>query len=351
VNTTAGTTDSIHPRVREERTMKAITRDRYGTPEVLRFDDIDRPHVGPDEVLVAVHAAGVSQGDVLELHGWPYFGRLAGYGVRRPKRRVPGTDLAGRVVAVGSGVDGVDVDDEVVGWGTGAFAELAIMKAADSVRRPSTVPVEHAAAAPTGGVAALQAIRRAGRVQPGQHVLVIGASGGVGTFAVQIAKADGAEVTGVSGPGNVELVRAIGADHVVDHTTDDVTTHTGRYDVIVDLVGVQPLSAVRRALTPTGTLVVVGGENPRSLTGMGRFAAAAVRSPFTRQRLVPLFSQPDRDDLAALVDLVAAGTVRPIIGSTLDLTDTAAAFELVATGHAGGKVVITVGSSPSEDLR
>jgi NADPH:quinone reductase-like Zn-dependent oxidoreductase len=344
--------DSTHlgSNTRQAFMMKAITRERFGAPDVLQFDDVDWPRFGAGEVLVEVHAAGVNQGDVLELHGWPYLGRLMGYGVRRPKRPVPGTDIAGRVVAVGTDVHGVDVDDEVVGWGTGAFAELATMPANMMIGRPPTVPVEHAAAVPTAGATALQAVRDAGRVKPGQHVLVIGASGGVGTFAVQIAKADGAEVTGVSGPSNVGLVRSIGADHVVDYTHDDITTHIGRYDVIVDLVGNRPLRAIRRALTRTGTLVVVGGQNPRTLTGMRRFAAAAAMSPFTRQRLVALFSKPNRDDLAALIQLVAEGAVRPIVGSTFDLTETAAAFHRVETGHASGKVIVTV-ASPASTMR
>ncbi len=340
--TDASVSAGVRSNTLKASTMKAVTRERFGAPDVLQFHDIDWPQFGADEILVEVHAAAVNQGDVLELHGWPYLGRLMGYGALRPKRPVPGTDIAGRVVAVGARVDDVNVDDEVVGWGTGALAELATMPANTMIGRPPTVSVEHAAAIPTAGVTALQAVRHAGRVKPGHHVLVIGASGGVGTFAVQIAKADGAEVTGVSGPDNVGLVRSIGADHVVDYTDDDLTTHTGRYDVIVDLVGNHPLRAIRRALTRTGTLVVVGGQNPRSLTGMRRFADAVAISPFTRQRLVPLFSKPDRDDLTALVELVADGAVQPIVGTTFDLTETATAFQRVETGHAGGKVIVTV---------
>jgi NADPH:quinone reductase-like Zn-dependent oxidoreductase len=340
--TDASVSAGVGPNTRTAFAMKAITRKRFGGPDVLQLHDIEWPRVGADEVLVQVHAAGVNQGDVLELHGWPYLGRLMGYGLRRPKRLVPGTDIVGRVVAVGARVDGVDVDDEVVGWGAGAFAEFATAPANMMIGRPPAVPAEQAAAVPTGGVAALQAVRLAGRVKPGQHVLVIGASGGVGTFAVQIAKADGAEVTGVNGPNNVELVRSIGADHVVDYTNDDFTTHAARYDVIIDLVGNRPLRAVRRALTRTGTLVVVGGQNPRTLTGMRRFAAAGATSLFSRQRLVPLLSKPDRDDLAVLVELVSEGAVRPIVGSTFDLTDTATALHRVESGHASGKVIVTV---------
>ncbi len=188
--------------------------------------------------------------------------------------------------------NGIDIGDEIVGFGTGAFAEFAIVPASMTVHRPDSINVEQAAAIPTTSVAALQAIRDAARVEAGQHVAVIGASGGVGTFAVQIAKAYGAEVTGVAGARNLDLVRSIGADHVVDYTVDDIATHTGRYDVIIDLVGNQPIRSLRHALTPTGTFVVVGGQNPRSVTGMQRFVAAAAMSPFTRQRLVPLFSKP-----------------------------------------------------------
>jgi NADPH:quinone reductase-like Zn-dependent oxidoreductase len=195
---------------------------------------------------------------------------------------------------------------------------------------------------PTTGIAALQAVRHAGRVRPGQHVAIIGASGGVGTFAVQIAKTDGAEVTGVAGPTNADLVRSIGADHVVDYTTEDISDHTSRYDVIIDLVGNQPLRELRRALTPAGTLVVVGGQNPHSLTGMRRFATAAAMSPFGNQRLVPLLSTPRRDELAALVRLVADGSVRPVIGRTFGLSDTAEAVRQVETGHGTGRTVITI---------
>lgn len=321
--------------------MKAITRDRFGSPDVLQFSDIPQPSVTTDGALVAVHAAGVNQGDALEMRGWPYLARLMGYGIRHPRQRVPGTDLAGTVVAVGDDVDGIDVGDDVVGWGAGAFADVAVVPASMMIQRPAALSVEEAAAMPTTGVTALQSVRDASRVQPGQHVAVIGASGGVGTFAIQIAKAFGAEVTGVSGTRNVDLVRSIGADHVLDYTRDSITSQTGRYDVIIDLVGDQSLRSLRRALTRAGTLVVVGGRNPRSLTGMRRFAEAAATSPFTRQRLVPLFSKPNRDDLAELAALITDGAVRPVIGDKFHLNDTADAIRRIETGHTTGKIVIT----------
>ena len=229
----------------------------------------------------------------------------------------------------------------IVGFGTGAFAEIALMPASTAVHRPDKISAEEAAAIPTTAVTALQAIRDAARVEPGQHVAVIGAAGGVGTFAVQIAKVHGAEVTGVASGRNADLVRSIGADHVIDYATDDIATHSGRYDVIIDLVGTQPIRSLRRALASTGAFVVVGGQNPKSVTGMWRFAAAAAMSPFTRQRLVPLFSKPNRDDLDVVIELARTRAVRPIIGRSFDLNDTAEAIRRIETGHGTGRTVLT----------
>ena len=337
------------PRDGSVATIRAIARDRFGSPDILTVGHRERPTVPAGHVLVEVHAAGVNRGDALEMRGWPYLARLMGYGIHRPKRAVLGTDIAGRIIAMSDGVEGIDIDDQVVGFGTGAFAELATVPASMAVRRPAQLGAEEAAALPTTGVTALQAIRDAGRVEPGQHVAVIGASGGVGTFAVQIAKVNGAEVTAVAGERNLELVRSLGADHVVDYRTDDIGDHSARYDVIIDLVGNRPLRALRQALTPTGTFVVVGGQNPRSLTGMQRFVSAAAMSPLTRQRLVPLFAKPDGTDLATLADLVEQGAVRPIVGRTFDLSDTAEALRQIETGHGTGRTVITVRSVVSGD--
>lgn len=338
---TATTTSREQQAPRTQTRWRAITRDRFGSPDVLSPRSIDRPQIRTGEVLVEVRAAGVNRGDALEMRGWPYLARLMGYGVRHPKHPVLGTDLAGTVIALSEGVTGIDIGDEIVGFGTGAFAEIALMPASGAVHRPDTISAEEAAAIPTTAVTALQAIRDAARVEPGQHVAVIGASGGVGTFAVQIAKVYGAEVTGVASRRNADLVRSIGADHVVDYATDDLATHTGRYDAIIDLVGNQPIRGLRRALTPTGAFVVVGGQNPKSVTGMRRFAAAAAMSPFTRQRLVPLFSKPNRDDLEAVIELARTGAVRPIVGRTFDLSDTAEAIRQIETGHGTGRTVVT----------
>lgn len=337
---TATTTFRGKPSLRMATSWRAIARDRFGSPDALSLRSIDRPQLRTGEVLVEVRAAGVNRGDALEMRGWPYLARLMGYGVRHPKHPVLGTDVAGTVIALSEGVIGIDIGDEIVGFGTGAFAEVALMPASTSVQRPDTIGAEEAAAMPTTAVTALQAIRDAARVEPGQHVAVIGASGGVGTFAVQIAKGYGAEVTGVASRRNADLVRSIGADHVVDYATDDIATHTGRYDVIIDLVGNQPIRRLHRALAPTGAFVVVGGQNPQSLTGMRRFAAAAARSPFTRQRLVPLFSKPNRDDLEAVIELARTGAVRPIVGRTFDLSDTAEAIRQIETGHGIGRTVV-----------
>jgi NADPH:quinone reductase-like Zn-dependent oxidoreductase len=337
----AATTSRGEPARRTATSWRAITRDRFGSPDVLSLRDIDRPRIPSGSVLVEVRAAGVNRGDALEMRGWPYLARLMGYGVGRPKHQVLGTDIAGTVIAVSDGVTGIDVGDEIVGFGTGAFAEIALLPASMVVNRPDAVSAEDAASMPTTAVAALQAVRDAARVEPGHHVAVIGASGGVGTFAVQIAKVLGAEVTAVASGRNADLVRSIGADHVVDYATDDIATHTGRYDAIIDLVGNQPIRSLRRAVAPTGAFVVVGGQNPQTLTGMRRFTAAAAMSPFTRQRLVPLFSKPNRDDLDVVIELARTGAVRPIVGRTFDLSDTAEAIRHIETGHGTGRTVVT----------
>lgn len=319
--------------------MKAITRTRYGSPDVLGFDDVDAPTPATGQVLVRVDAASVNRGDALEIRGWPLLARLS-YGARRPKRPVPGTDLAGTVVAVGDGVEGLSVGQDVVGWGEGSFAELAVADAGAVRPRPAGLPAVEAAAVPTAAVAAHQAVHDAGRVAAGHRVLVLGASGAVGTFAVQLAAAEGARVTAVAGAHHADRMRALGADGVVDYRAEDVTTHHGRYDVVVDTVGTLPLGALTRTLTPTGTLVVVGSPNAHSLTGMGRFAGAAARSLVNRRRIVPLFSKPDAEALAAVLDRVAAGAVRPVVAATFDLSDAAQALRRVESGHAGGKVVL-----------
>ena len=321
--------------------MKAIFHDSYGSTDVLEFRDLDPPHMGDDEVLVRVHAAGVNRGDGLAVEGIPYAARLA-YGLTRPKHNIPGTDVAGTVEAIGGDVTVLEPGDEVFGWSTGAFAEYTSTAASMLVRKPARLTFEQAAATPTTGVAALQGLRDVGQLQAGQHVLVIGASGGVGTFAVQIAKAFGAQVTGVCSTRNVDLVRSTGADHVIDYTREDFTRHEPRHDLILDMVGKETLSSSRRALRTRGTYVVVGGGNPRSITGVGRFAKALTLSPYVRQRLRPLFSKKNPEDLVSLRELLDTGKVLPVIDAVYDQRDTPEALGHVQTGHARGKVVITI---------
>jgi NADPH:quinone reductase-like Zn-dependent oxidoreductase len=332
----------------QETTMNAITQHTYGSPAVLELDAIDRPKLGAEDVLVRVHAAAVNPGDSHRMRGVPYIARV-GYGLRKPRRTVLGTDLAGRVEAVGERVTRYRPGQEVFGWGEGTFAEYARVPEARLALKPANLTFEQAAAVPTAAFAALQGLRDRGRIRPGQQVLVVGASGGVGTFAVQIAKALGAHVTGVASTRNVDLVRSAGADRVIDYTREDFTRDRARYDLVVDTVGNRPLSPVVRVLAPTGTYVVVGAPNARSLTGMGRFARALLRSPFAgRRRLRPLFSTPSADDLATLRELLAAGKLLPVIDRHYDLADTVEALRHVEAGHARGKVVISLRAGSSD---
>ena len=322
--------------------MKAIHHDRFGPLDVLEYTDVGSPNPGPGEVLVEVGAAGVNPGDRHAIRGVPYMARLMGYGLRRPKQTTPGADLAGTVTAVGPDVTRFAVGDEVFGWGRGTFAEHAIAAEELLQPRPERLTVEQAAAIPTAATAAFQALHDVGAVEPGQQVLVIGASGGVGTFAVQIAKAIGAEVTGVASTRNLDLMRSVGADHRIDYTSEDLADHAGRFDVVVDLVGSLPLRQGSRLLTPGATYVVVGGQKPDSITGMGRFASALMLSPLLQRRLRPLFSRPDGDALGELSRLVDRGFLIPVIDAVHDLAAAADALRYVEAGHARGKVVITI---------
>lgn len=318
--------------------MKAIIHDTYGGTEVLSYGDVEPPPIGTGEVMVRIRAVGINRGDVLAIAGIPYAARLS-YGLTGPKNRVPGTDAAGEVVAVGDGVRGLSVGDAVFGWVKGALAGYAVAAEGDLVPKPGLSTFEQTAAVPTAAVTAMQALK--GSVGKGSSVLVLGASGGVGGFAVQIAKALGAEVTGVASTRNLDLLRSIGADHVVDYRTDDITASSARFDVIVDMVGTHSLLALRRLLTPTGTLIVVGGQNPRSLTGMGRFVRAMALSPFVRQTIKPLFGRPDTDDLRSVARLLESGQILPVIDSVHDLAGAIEALRYVGEGHVRGKVVVT----------
>jgi NADPH:quinone reductase-like Zn-dependent oxidoreductase len=326
-------------------TMTAVVQDEYGAaPEdVIRLGTVDRPAIEDDEVLVRVHAASVDRGTWHIMTGMPYAMRLAGFGVRRPKQPNPGRALAGTVEAIGSGVTGFAPGDEVYGSCDGSFAEYARVSADKLAPKPAGITFEQAAAVPISGGTALQAVRDRGRVQAGQRVLVVGASGGVGTFAVQIAKALGAEVTGVCSAAKVDAVRALGADEVIDYTREDFTTGERRYDVILDTGGNRRLSDLRRVLTPGGTLVIVGGETGgRWLGGFERQLLASALSPFVGQKLVMFASRENGDDLRALGELIEAGRVAPAIDGTYPLAETAAAIRRVQDGRACGKVVISV---------
>jgi NADPH:quinone reductase-like Zn-dependent oxidoreductase len=342
------TTEQGHPEDRHVTTgaptMKAIVQDVYGEAEdVLRLEEVARPEIGDDEVLVRVQAAGVDQGVWHLTAGLPYPIRLAGYGLRAPKNRVRGLDLAGRVEAVGTGVTTLHPGDEVFGLGAGSFAEYAAAPVSKLAPKPKNLTFQQAAAVPVSGLTALQAVRDHGRVQAGQQVLVIGASGGVGTFAVQIAKAFGAEVTGVCSTGKVDLVRSLGADHVLDYTREDVTAGGQRYDVVLDIGGNRPLKQLRRALTPTGTLVIVGGETDgRWLGGTDRQLRAMALSPFVGQKLGTFISSENAADLIVLTELIESGTVTPAVDRTFPLSETPAAVTYLRAGQARGKVVVEV---------
>ena len=319
--------------------MQAIVQDRYGSADVLGLRDIDRPEIGDGEVLVRIHAASIHVGDAILMSGTPFLMRMA-TGLRKPKHQVPGTDIAGTVEAVGTGVTQLRPGDDVFGWCAGAFAEYASASEDHLVRKPASLSFEQAAAVGVSATTALQLLRDSGHVRPGQKVLINGASGGVGTFAVQIAKALGAEVTGVTSTRNLELVRSIGADHVIDYTKEDFRKGGPRYDVILDNVGDRSMSATRRALVPSGTLLSNGGGHAGGK--LARVIRATVASMFVRQQGKPSVKTQNRADLIALTELVEAGKVTPVIDGTYPLRETPRAFGHVVAGHARGTVVIAI---------
>lgn len=321
--------------------MKAIAQDVYGNSGVLQLLDIPQPVPGTGEVLIRVRAAGVDQGVWHLMTGQPYLIRLFGFGLRKPKVRVRGREVAGVVEAVGAGVTRFQPGDEVFGTGEGSFAEFVCAKESRLARKPSSLTFEEAAAAPISAVTALQAVRDAGQVTTGQKVLVIGAGGGVGSFAVQLAKAFGAEVTGVCSAGKVELVRSLGADHVIDYTRDDFVRAGLLYDVILDTAGNRPLSVLRRVLTPMGTLVIVGGEGGGKVTGgFERSMGAPLASLFSGQKFKGLVSTENHRDLDVLTMLIEAGSVKPAVDKVYALGDAPAAVEYMHEGRARGKVVV-----------
>lgn len=324
--------------------MKAIVQDRYGSPDVLEFREVDKPVVADHEVLVRVKAAAVNARDWHLMRGDPYLARLV-FGFGRPKTKIRGTDFAGQVEGVGKDVKRFRPGDEVFGEADGAFAEY--VRASDSVvePKPANLTFEQAAAVPLAGNTALMGLRDLGRVQPGQRVLVNGASGGVGTFAVQIAKAFGADVTGVCSARNVDLVGSLGADHIIDYAREDFTRNGQRYDVVLDLVGNRSLAQCRRALTPAGTLVLSGGgvSEGGSLVGpMGLILRGQALSRFVSQRLLVLTATPNKENLAALRELAESGRVTPVIDRTYSLSEVPEAVRYLEVEHARAKVVITV---------
>ena len=325
--------------------MKAIVQDRYGGPDVLEFSDIGQPVPKDNEVLVQVQAAGLHRGDWHVMTGLPYLIRLVvpDLGLRKPKVPVRGMDLAGRVEAVGPNVTRFQPGDEVFGWADGAFAEYAAAPQDQLAPKPANLSFEQAAAVPTSGFAALQGLRDSGEVQPGQQVLIIGAAGAVGLFAVQLAKTFGAQVTGVASTTQLELVRSVGADEVIDYTRDDVTDGTRRWDLILDTAGHRSLSQLRRALTPKGTLVIVGSEGRgRWLGGFDRSLRAPLLARLVGQRLRMLASKPGQQDLQTLQELLEAGKLTPVIDRTYPLGDVPEAMRQLVEGHTRGKLVITV---------
>ncbi|MGW1762709.1 NAD(P)-dependent alcohol dehydrogenase [Streptomyces sp. NPDC002073] len=322
--------------------MKAIVQDVYGTADVLELREVPRPAARPGEVLVRVQAAAVDAGVWHLMTGLPYLLRLMGFGLRAPKVPVRGRDVAGRVEAVGAGVTRFRPGDEVFGICEGSFAEYACAPEDRFVTRPDTLTPAQAAALPISGLTALQALRDAGRVRRGQRVLVIGAGGGVGTYAVQLAKDAGAHVTGVCSTAKADLVRSLGADEVVDYTREDVTDGTRRYDLVLDIAGNRPLSALRRALVPRGTLVIVGGEGGgRWLGGTDRTLRAVLLSPFVRHRLRGLVSSERADDIRRLAELAGEGRLTPVLDRTYPLAQTPEAIRRAQSGAAHGKVVVT----------
>jgi NADPH:quinone reductase-like Zn-dependent oxidoreductase len=336
--------------------MRAVVQTGYGAPdEVLQLLEVDTPAPADDEVLVRVHAASVHPDVWHVVRGLPYILRLMGSGVRAPKRRIPGTDMAGRVAAVGANVERFEPGDEVFGetvrghqWKNGgAFAEYVVAPADALAPKPVTVTFEQAAAVPTSGLIALRSVRGEGRVRPGQRVLVNGAGGGVGMLVVQIAKASGATVTGVDAGAKATMLRSIGADRTIDYTREDFTRQDERYDLIVDIPGNRSLADYRRALTPDGTYVLIGhdafGSTGRRWFGsMSRFLRLAVVSPFVSQRIMPRDSKETTDPLGTLRELLDAGAITPIVDRTFSLGEAADAIAYLQGGRALGKVVITV---------
>ncbi len=326
-----------------EVTMRAIVQHEFGSSETLALTEVERPRIEPDEVLIEVHSAGVDRGVWHLMMGMPYLVRLAGFGFTRPKTPTPGLDVSGRVIEVGDEVTRFEVGDEVFGIAAGAYAEYAAAKESKLVHKPANIDHEEASVAAISGITALQALTDVADVKAGQSVLVIGASGGVGTYAVQLAKALGAEVTGVASGPKLDLVRTLGADHVIDYTATDYLDGGDMYDVIVDIGGLNSLRDLRRALAPTGTLVIVGGEGGNRITGgIGRQLRALLLSPFVKQRLRMFISAEHHSHIERLARFIESGAVTPAIGRRYGLDQVGVAIDDLHAGRASGKSVIVV---------
>ena len=322
--------------------MRAIIHERFGSPpEVLQVHDVEKPAPGAHEVLVRVKAAAVAKGDWLMTNSVPYIARPM-FGIRRPKRRIAGLEFAGVVEQTGPGADGVGPGDPVFGWvDGGALAEFVIVPETQMTAKPVSISFEQAAAIPMSGLAGYEAVAAAGDVA-GKQVLITGASGGVGSFAVQVAKAAGAEVTGVASGRNRDFVLGLGADHFIDYTTEEITEGGRRYDVVIDIAGNRSVSQLRRALTPKGAAVLVGGEGGNVTMGYGRTIRAVLVSPFISQQLTGLMSKPSRRNLEALAALIDSGDLTPQVGATYPLERAGDAVESVGAGRSHGKTVVTV---------
>jgi NADPH:quinone reductase-like Zn-dependent oxidoreductase len=352
VDGTAATDDHTPPREHDgaaDPQMQAIVQDAYGSADVLELRTIDRPEIAADEVLIEVCAAGVDRGVWHLMTGEPYLVRLAGFGVLKPKNPVLGLDVAGRVVAIGDAVTRFQPGDEVFGIGKGSYAQYATADQNKLAKKPSNATFEQAAVAAVSGITALEALTDVGHVEAGQRVLIVGASGGVGTYAVQLAKTLGAEVTAVCGPAMTDTVRSIGADHVLDYTREDFVDGKSRYDLILDIGGRNTISRLRSVLAATGTLVIVGGEDGNKLTGgVGRQVRAMMLSPFIGQRLTTFISSEHYTNIERLAAYIESGDVVPVIGHRYRLDEVPAAMRHLETAESSGKSVIVVRDAATE---
>ena len=336
------TTLSTTPSTRRAATMTAVVGRSYGSPDLLTVETVARPAIGDGDVMIRVRAAGLDQGVWHTVTGLPYGIRAAGFGLRAPTNPVPGFDVAGVVEAIGRDVTRFAVGDAVFGTCAGSYAQYAAAPERHLVLKPPSVSFEQAAAAPSSAMGALQALRDHGRVASGQRVLVTGAGGGVGTFAVQFAAAFAAQVTGVCSTSKVDLVRSIGAHDVIDYTREEITARPTRYDLVIDTGGDRTVSQLRAALTPTGTLVIVGGEGGGQVLGLSRQLRAMALSAFVRQRLAVVFSSPSLTDLELIAAMLTDGRVVSVVDRTFSLGEVPEAIRYLRAGRARGKVVIVV---------